>query len=824
MKKVLLFSLLIFQSFMFLLQGQVRTRSYVADAELESRNHNVNFTHLKLNVAFEPAKKLVKGDVVLAFTPLSQNTDSIWLDGIKMTVLQLTLNGKDAKYRTDSAGITIYTGGALQWESKDSLEIQYQCTPARGLYFIGWNDTTGVCRRQIWSQGEGTDNRYWIPMYDNWNNKLLTETIITFDKNYEVLSNGTRLNVKENKDGTKTWHYKMEHPQAPYLIMIGIGKYEVDERKTKSGLPVHLWYYPDWKNRVVPTYRYATEMIDFYEKEIGVKFGWESYSQIPVQDFLYGAMENTTATVYGDFLMVDDRSYLDRNYIGVDAHELAHQWFGDLVTCRTSASMWLHESFATYYSSLFDLDMFGQDYFDWERRGFENAAITENKKNTYPIGSSLGGTTRIYPQGAFVLNMLKYVAGGREIYNKAIKYYLEKHKYQNVESNDLLKAFEETTGMGLHWFWNEWIYRSGEPDYNVSISRLGSNPEHGPVEISVTQQQELTELTGLPASADDTRPSGLFKMPVVFEIHYKDGSVDKKQVWIEKQNEKVLFENNGGKEVDFVLFDPGNQIMKTVTFHKTFAMLKAQALRAGNVLDRYDAVAAMQPLALADKRAALIEIYNKETFHAVKDEIVAQLIDDTAPDSRKIIHNAIHDKDVNVRKSTLANVKTIPADLLPDYETLVNDSSYNVVATVLDLLYASNPQGMPKYLQALKGVSGTVGRNVEVKWLELSAATATGQDKGQFIQKLVDYTGNSYEFITRINAMNALKRLDYFDMPLLANLVNAAENENGRLAGPATEHIEMWYGQDARKGVIASYLKARINDPAMPRALKLMAE
>ncbi len=824
MKNVLLYSTIFVISFQLSsITAQVRTRSYITDKELEPRDHNVEFTHLRLNVQFEPIKKIVKGDVILAFTPLRKKTDSIWLDGIQMTIVKLTLNGREVKYRSDSAGITVYPVN-MEWQSNDSIEIQYSCTPAKGLYFIGWDDTTDVCRKQIWSQGEGTDNRYWIPMYDDWNDKMITETTITFDKDYQVLSNGTLMSEKVNPDGSKTWHYKMQHPQAPYLIMVGIGKYDIDERKTKSGLPVHLWYYPGWKDRVNATYRYSTEMIDFYEKEIGVKFGWESYSQIPVQDFLYGAMENTTATVYGDFLMVDDRSYLDRNYIGVDAHELAHQWFGDLVTCRTSASMWLHESFATYYSSLFDLEIFGQDYFDWERRGFENAAIEENKKNVNPIGSSSAGTTRIYPQGAFVLNMLKYVAGGRDMYNKAIKHYLETHKYGNVESNDLLKAFEETTGMGLNWFWNEWIYRSGEPDFKVSYAISGdTNTKSGSIEFSVSQVQELTDLTGLPVSPDGSRPTGLFKMPVNFEVHYRDGSEDKKQVWIESEHEKVFFPNKLHKEVDFLLFDPGNQVLKTVTFNKPFEMLKAQAMAASNVLDRYDAVAAMRTIAPEIKREVLIKIYHKEIFHAVKDEIVAQLINDASPDSRVLIRSAIHDKDVQVRKATLANIRTIPPDLLSDYETLLNDSSYNIIVTTLDLLYATHPQEMPKYLQTTEGITGTVGRNVEVKWLELSAAVSTGDNRTKSIAKLIDFTSNSFEFLTRINAMNSLRKLNYFDMKLMANLLNAAENENGRLAGPATETIEFFYAEDKYKDEVAGYITSRQNDKGLPVRLKTLA-
>ncbi len=801
MKKLFFYVLLsiLGQSFSM---AQVKTRSYVADPELSPRDHNLDFTNLRLNVSFEPTKGLVKGKVTLVFNTLRQTTDSIWLDGIKMTVKKITVNGKDSKYRVDSAGITIYPAITLGWETKDSMEVTYECTPRKGIYFIGWNDTNNINRKEIWTQGEGVDNRHWIPMYDGFNDKLITETTVIFDKYYEVLSNGTKLSVKDNGDGTKTWHYKMSHPHDAYLIMLGIGKYAIDERKSKSGVPLHLYYYPEWKDRVNATYKYSAEMIDFFEKEIGVKYGWESYSQIPVEDFMYGAMENTTATIYGDFYMVDDRSYLDRFYVGVNAHELAHQWFGDMITCRTGSSMWMHENFATYYSALFDKEVFGKDYFDWDRRGFQNAAIDANSKDHYPIASSMGGGTRNYPQGAFVLNMLKYVVGGREMYNKAIKYYLEKHKYENVDAHDLLISFEESTGMSLDWFWEEWYLKSGQPEYSITYSEKEKSTD-----FTVLQTQELTELTGLSASHDGSTPAGLFKMPIWFEVHYTDGTTDKKQVWIEKQNQTVSVPNPSGKEVGFVLFDPDNQVMKTVSFHKPFEMLKAQSLHAENMLDRLDAVEAMKAIDLNTKRNTLIEVFNKETFQAVKVAIVAQLIKDTNSSSKALIKSAIHDRDVMVRKSTLSNITIIPSDLIPDYEKMLGDSSYDIIVSTLTLLNSNNPNKLPQYLETTKGITGTLGRNVEIKWLELSASSSPGIENS-FTAKLVQYSSNSYEFRTRVNAMQALKRLDYFNSNLLGSLLDAIPSSNGRLAGPATEVLQYFYGQDRYKKTISDYVNS----------------
>ncbi len=530
-------------------QAQVQTRSYIFDKALAPREHSVDMQHLKLEVAFEPQKGLVKGIVTHTFIVLQHEVDSIFLDAPGITFKNVKLDGVVTKYKTDKNGITIYPGSTLHWEQTHDLVLEYEATPRKGIYFTGWNDPNNLSRKQIWTQGQGTDNRHWIPCYDEQNDKLTTEVVVTFDKEYKVLSNGTKLNEKDNGNGTKTWHYKMQKPHTTYLMMLGIGKYEIEERKSASGVPIQLWYYPEYKNRVEPTYRYSVEMFDFFEKEIGVPYGWESYSQIPVQDFMYGAMENTTATLFGDFFLVDERSYLDRNYVAVNAHELAHQWFGDLVTARSASHHWLQESFATHYNLTSEREVFGQDHFDWARREAVNKALDASRQDKKPVAHSEAGSVRHYPKGSTVLHMLKYVTS-REAFNKSIKHYLEKHKYQNVDSEDLLVAFHETLGKSLDWFWEEWIYKGGEPHYVVTYREETENGKQQTV-FSVSQEHELSDVVGL------------FKMPIAFEVHYSDGTKDSKTAWIENQHHEVKLENILSKKVSFVLFDPNSDVMKS---------------------------------------------------------------------------------------------------------------------------------------------------------------------------------------------------------------------------------------------------------------------
>ena len=777
------------------IEAQTPQRNFLDDPALGPHAHSLNITRLKLECWPDPKAGKIAGKVTETFRPLRPQVDSFFLDGIQMTVKSVTVNGQPATYHSDSAGITITPAKPLSWNTEDSLTIEYAATPRKGLYFIGWNDPNNLSRKQIWTQGEAVDNRYWIPLYDEPNNKLITELIVHFDKDYSVLSNGRLVEKKSEAGGMTTWHYAMTHPMADYLIMLGIGKYAIKETHSASGIPMHLYYYPEWKDRVEPTYQYAEAMVDFYEKEIGLRYPWESYSQIPVQDYMYGAMENTTATVFGDFYMLDHRGVLDRTYIGVDAHELAHQWFGDYVTARSDAHGWLQESFATYYSQLFDKEVFGEDRFEWERRGAGNAALEDSKHNLFGVASSEGGGNRIYGKGAFVLDMLKYVVGGREPYNKAILYYLQQHPYANVDTHDLLVAFEESTGMDLQWFWDEWLYRGGEPDFHVDLSDGTEQTE-----LVITQKVIPGSITGF--------KDGVFKMPVVVELHYVDGSVVRQTVDVEHATEIVKVPKDAGKVLAFALFDPGSRILKTVQFTRSAAMLTAQAVGAATMLDRYDALVAMKGLPMAQKYEVLERVFRQEKFFAPRVEALNQFAADSCVVCGQVVRAALTDPDVAVRKAALAGVDAHSARavaLLPLLEGLLKDSSYDIVDGALQKLADINPGKMADYLAVTKGIEGNIGRNVKVRWLEQAWLTS---GKSEYADELVQMASQSYEFRTRVNAMAALKRMDYFSEALTGFLVEAILSPNTRLAGPANELLQYFYSQDRYRPLIGAFVRA----------------
>ncbi len=767
------------------------TRLYY-EPEAEPPEHPVDMLHMRLEVSFVPEQGLVKGTVTHRFRPLRSRVDSVFFNGPGIRVIRATLNGAPVRYGLSPSGITVYPPQPLSWNRTDSITFVYEANPRRGIYFVGWNDPRHLSRKQIWTQGQGIDNRNWFPCYDEQNDKLVTETIVTFDSAYQVLSNGTLVEERVNHDGTKTWHYTMTHPHSSYLVMLGIGKYAVKTLRTKAGVPVHLWYYPDLPDRVEPTYRYSAECIDFVADETGVPYPWESYSQIPVQDFLYGAMENTTATVFGDFLFVDRRAFFDRDYIAVNVHELTHQWFGDFITGRSGRSAWLQESFATFYPKLFLKSVYGEDYYEWTRRTEQNAALDASVQNRLPILHSQAGSARVYQKGSAVLDMMMYVFGQDE-YRRVIRQYLLTHAYGNVETNDLYQAFQDVLGLSPSWFFEEWIYRGGEPQYAVTYRDLARPDGSGrETDIIVRQTHTVDELVKL------------FRMPIVFEIHYNDGTFERTRELIAKETEHVNIPNPKGKTIAYVLFDPGSYILKKVDFPKSFAELQAQALNAPLMIDRYDAVAAMRPVDLPTKRALLTRLFRSERSPYIRGEIVGQLANDPDPTSMQVIAAALADRHVEVRTSALTNVTAISPILRTDFENLLRDSSYNIEAAALTKLSAQYPERVASYLKLTKDDRG-VGNQVHILWHELNA----GLGNGGSLDSLVAFVGPSYEFRTRVNALDALKRLNYADSTLMPGLFDALLHPNGRLSGPAASIAQYFCQQTKYRLLFHEYYQSR---------------
>jgi aminopeptidase N len=613
---------------------------------------------------------------------------------------------------------------------------------------------------------------------------------VRFLKDYKVFSNGTRESVTDNGDGTLTWHYRMARRHPFFSTALVIGDYSYKNSLTEDGIPLELWYYPDQEDHFGPTYRYSAEMVDFFNDEFGFTYPYELYKQAPVQDYLYGAMETTTATVFGDYQCVDERAFDGRNYVNTNAHELAHQWFGDCLMHLRGCDVWLTESFATYYAKIFEKYIYGEDQYQ-KVRNQEFAEVMEAERiDQYPVGHSRGGRASWYPKGSLVLDMLRDVLG-EEDFKASIKYYLEENAFSTVSTQDFILAVNKASGMSLDWFFDEWVFRGGYPHYGFGWKRVVSEDGILVILADISQIHEQGELIGV------------FSMPIDIDVYYEDGTFTRTKIFNDRNFQQVSLPVDTNRTVAFVLFDPGRKILKKVTYPRQFSELSSQLLMAKEMIDRYDALVELRNFSYEEKKAVLLEAYENEKFNLIRSEIISQLAGHDDPEALQLFRSAIADTDVYVRRAVAEHVKVIPAALQKEYESLLGDKSYIVVQKALENLCGSFPEKTSAYLERTKNETGWRGKNIRNSWLRLAILDG----KTKYIPELLDYSGPAYEFETRINAINALRELGYFDEAYCGYLFDAFLYWNYKVSNAAKESIQYFARQSRYKNMMIKLIQ-----------------
>lgn len=441
MKKIPIFFYFLITSFSFAQQTKV-----------------VDFLDLRATITLVPDSSLVKGSASYFFKILKP-VDSVFIDARNISVCQsLTdLANDDLAFSND--GSKIWIKNDFKKDSTYVFNLQYTATPKKALYFLKrkgqWN---------IWTQGQGKYTSHWLPSFDDVNEKIIFDLTFVFEDDYTILSNGKKVSKGLGTNlNPQSVRYKMEQPMSSYLVALAVGKYDKITETSASGIPLEYYYYPEDSLKVEPTYRFSKRMFDFLEEEIGFTYPWQNYKQVPVHDFLYAGMENTSLTIFSDAFVVDSIGFNDKNYVNVNAHELAHQWFGDLVTAKSGEHHWLQEGFATYYALLAERDIFGDNHFYFKL--FESA-VDLGRQDLSGNGTSLlnpdSSSLTFYQRGAWVLHALRSAVGDK-VFKQAVKSYLEKFQFKTVETSDFIKEVERFYGKSLSGFVNFWIKQKDFP-------------------------------------------------------------------------------------------------------------------------------------------------------------------------------------------------------------------------------------------------------------------------------------------------------------------------------------------------------------------------
>jgi len=424
----------------------------------------VDFKQIQAHVVPDVSTKSVSGNLTVVFDIL-KSTDSIFLDSQNMTFSKVLWNGSKIRFENDGKRLILFN--AFKPSKKNTIVLQFTANPKKALYFVGW-DTNAP--NQIWSQGQGKYTSNWLPSIDDMNDKIEFDLTVEFDSHYQVIANGKLVDKQINGANT-IWSYNMKQPMASYLVALAIGNYDKSEDISESGIPLAMYYYPEDSLKAEPTYRYTKQMFNFMETEIGVPYPWQNYKQVPVHDFLYSGMENTGTTIFADSFVIDSIAFNDRNYVNVNAHELAHQWFGNLVTETSGTHHWLQEGFATYYALLAEQDVFGKNYYYMRLYEYAQELLEQDSRKE---GTSLlnpkSSSTTFYKKGAWVLHALREKIGD-DAFKTAIKNYLEIYQFKNVETTHFIHEAEKTSGQNLDAFVAVWLEAETFP-YNEALASL----------------------------------------------------------------------------------------------------------------------------------------------------------------------------------------------------------------------------------------------------------------------------------------------------------------------------------------------------------------
>lgn len=701
-----------------------------------------NLVHTKLDVRFDYDKSWLYGKEWLTLQPHFYPTDSVLLDAKGMDIRELSMikgTGKiPLKYTYDGLQLNIKLGKTYNAGEKYTLYFDYISKPnevsvqgsaaitdAKGLYFVNPKGEEKDKPTQIWTQGETEANSVWFITIDKPNQKTTQELSMTVPAKYVTLSNGLLTTQKKNADGTRTDTWKMDLPHAPYLFFMGVGDFAIVKDSYK-GKEVSYYVERDQAQYARKVFGNTPEMMKFFSDKLGVDYPWAKYAQMVGRDYVSGAMENTTATLHQESAYQNNRQLADGNaWEETIAHELFHQWFGDLVTAESWSQLTVNESFANYSEYLWDEYKYGKDLAD--------AHHVEDMQTYLLSGSDKKELVRVryadkeevfdavsYHKGGRILHMLRNYVGDDAFY-KALNTYLTTNKFKSGEAGNLRLAFEEVTGKDMNWFWNQWYYGSGHP--KLKINYKYDVPGKSLVIVEQTQQ------------------GNIFRLPVAVDV-YSNGVKTRHNVWISNRTDTFVF--NTPAKPELINFDGDKYLLAEKTDNKTEENFVAQWKYGKTYIDRKEAIdffakKSMPEIAkgLTDKSADIrsMTIQKLAATPYKADAVVLSQIEEIAKSDRN-------------KKTKAAAIRYLAkigdAKYLPIYQAAVNDSSYTVAGAALAGLAASDKANAytlaKRYSHDAKGALGSV-----VSDLLMTSGTEADFD---FIYRTYDEAPASFEKIT----------------------------------------------------------------------------
>jgi len=641
------------------------------------RSREIDQKHIRLELKFDFATQSFTGVATTkfaAFKPVS----SIALDIADMKINSVKDGaGKDLKYTASKTQLRVVLGKKYKVAEEFTVTVGYQVSkPKNGAHFVKPDDNEPGGQVMVWTQSDPEFARYWFPCIDSPADRVTSEIIATVPSHFEVLSNGNLVSRKRNEDKTDTWHWAQVKSHVPYLMSVVAGEFKKLEQKW-GDVPVISYVPPGRINDAARSFEKTPAMMALFSRLIGYRYPWSKYAQICVDEYNWGGMEHTSATTLNLSTLHDERAHLDVSSDNLVAHELAHQWWGDLLTCKDWGELWLNESFATYFATIWTEHDLGDDEVTWQRYREAVRYKGEDKRYRRPIVTYRYNAPKnmfdshSYPKGARVLHMLRYHLGDA-LFWKAIQRYAHVNQFRTVETADLRRAIEDATGQGLNWFFDQWVHHGGHPELECDW-RYDAKAKM--VRLRIKQVQTVDTMTPL------------FRTRMEIGIgHGKDAVT--RQIELTKADHTFDFPYD--KRPTRVVIDPKDWVLKDLTIEKPKEEWLDQLRHDANIIPRVRAVEALTAYTGdADVIEQLSQTASTDDFWAVREAAVKALQKFKGDAVRKaFLKAATKDEKSFVRRAAISALsahahKDTAAALR---EIIKNDKSYYAVAEALRTL------------------------------------------------------------------------------------------------------------------------------------------
>lgn len=670
--------------------NQSRLDNAPLNPALISRSIDFDLVHTKLDLSLNWKEEFIHGTATLQLKPYFYEQVVLVLDAKLLTVQSvnlLTTSGKEnLNYNYDGLKLTIDLDRTYNRGELFQIEIEYRSAnraevdsnkvdfKQRGFYFIDPHDADSLKPTQFWTQGETEHNSRWFPTIDAPNEKTTQEILLTIEDNYQSFSNGVKKSSTKHTNGTRTDHWVLDLPHSAYLFSLVVGEFSITT-STSGEIPLEYIVEQEYSEYAKDIFKNTPEMIRFFSEKFNYPFPWPKYSQVAVRDFVAGAMENTSLSTFMEQVQVNSRTLKDYNWDYIIAHELTHQWFGDLVTCESWSNLALNEGFAEYGEYLWNEYKYGKDEADFQFLENLETYLEEANETKYELIRTNASdpedmfNAHSYQKAGRVLHMLRNFVGD-DAFFESISLYLHSNEYSSVEIEQLRLSFEKVTGQDLNWFFDQWFFTKGHPILNISHSYQSDT-----LELRFDQVQDVSQ-------------SAIFRLPFYINV-LLDSTWLSIPIILESATE--VFKLQLPNRPKSVLVDDSH-LLAEVYHNKSAEEWAYQYSKAINYVHREQAILELMNLegeksnlSKATIQQALHDPHYKIKQYAV--EYYTEYPDQVNNEALVQITNLSNDENSDVKSVVLFFLATIDYTKYKLFiEKSLNDSSYLVLGTALTIL------------------------------------------------------------------------------------------------------------------------------------------